>query len=261
MGQVPHRAKIPALPGHYGIVGDGRLARHLAHYFTLSGVPFRQWSRRAAEGRLPEEMLADCTRIIVAISDGAIEPFVRDARARAPEWAAARGWVHCSGALSTDLAWGMHPLSTFAGELFDLATYRHIPFICDREAPDFREVFPALINPAYRLRRADRPRYHALCVLAGNFTTLLWQKLAHDFERDLGLPFDAARPYLAQVAINLARDPDGALTGPLARGDRATIARHRAVLDGDPFRAVYEAFVRATRPDLLVPEPKPEAQP
>ena len=43
MRQVP----TPATSS-LGIVGDGRVARHLHHYFTLLNRPFRTWSRRSA---------------------------------------------------------------------------------------------------------------------------------------------------------------------------------------------------------------------
>ena len=36
-----------------------------------------------------------------------------------------------------------------------------------------------------------------------------------------------------------------ALTGPLSRGDTETIVLHLKTLAGDPFQAVYAAFVRA----------------
>ena len=36
-----------------------------------------------------------------------------------------------------------------------------------------------------------------------------------------------------------------ALTGPLARGDAATIAANLTALEGDPFHEVYSAFARA----------------
>ena len=49
---------------------------------------------------------------------------------------------------------------------------------------------------------------------------------------------------MAQVAANLMDDPGRALTGPLARGDAQAIAANLSALEGDPFHAVYSAFVR-----------------
>ena len=48
----------------------------------------------------------------------------------------------------------------------------------------------------------------------------------------------------ARVAANLMNDGDGALTGPLVRGDAAAIGRNLRALAEDPFRDVYSAFAR-----------------
>jgi len=95
-----------------------------------------------------------------------------------------------------------------------------------------------------RTTEGERPYYHALCVMAGNFSTILWRKLFEEFETRLNLPPSAAHPYLAQVAGNLMRDPSRALTGPLARGDAQAVAANLGALEGDPFHAVYSAFVK-----------------
>ena len=70
MRQVP----TPATSS-LGIVGDGRVARHLHHYFTLLNRPVRTWSRRSA-AISPVEALGVLTQILVLIPDAAIEPFV-----------------------------------------------------------------------------------------------------------------------------------------------------------------------------------------
>ena len=88
-------------------------------------------------------------------------------------------------------------------------------------------------------------------MLAGNFTYVLWTKLFSDFESRLGLPREAAIPYLRTIASNLSGGRADALTGPLTRGDSETVAANLAALQGDPFQDVYRAFVQAIAPDLL----------
>src|SRR5258706_16468591 len=61
------------------LVGDGRLARHLTRYFEQLGLSHATWSRRGqAEGRCAEldALVHAGTRALLAISDGAIEPFI-----------------------------------------------------------------------------------------------------------------------------------------------------------------------------------------
>ena len=80
--------------------------------------------------------------------------------------------------------------------------------------------------------------------MAGNFSTLLWSKAFTDFEQRLGLPASVLHPYLESITANL-EGSDAPLTGPLARGDVATVERHLDALDGDPYAGVYRAFVDA----------------
>jgi hypothetical protein len=234
VGQVP---EIDATP--IGIVGDGRVARHFRHYLSLLGRPVRAWSRRASTCS-PAEALSGCRTIAILISDGAIVPFVE----AWPELRARR-LVHFSGSLVTPLAAAAHPLMTFGTDLYDLDTYRTIPFVMDRGGPGIADLFPGLPNPSYALPAAERPFYHALCVLAGNCSTLLWTKFFEELQTRFGIPAAAAHPYLSRLTSNLLADAGTALTGPLARGDTSTIAANLRALEGDPFHAVYAAFVRA----------------
>jgi predicted short-subunit dehydrogenase-like oxidoreductase (DUF2520 family) len=134
---------------------------------------------------------------------------------------------------------------TFGPELYDLDTYRSIPFICERGGVSFHRVFPTLVNPVHAISPADKPLYHALCVLSGNFTTVLWAKAMRDFENRLGLPRKSLAPFLERTAENTLAAGGTALTGSLARGERGTIERDLAALDGDAFAGVYRAVARA----------------
>ena len=234
MGQVPSLSTAPL-----GIVGDGRVARHFHHYFDLLSLPVRGWSRRAPH-RSPVEALAPCDTVLVLIADSAIEPFI------AAWWPLTRHrLVHCSGSLVTSAAECAHPLMTFGPDLYDLATYQSIPFVLDTGGTPFHELLSGLPNPSFTIAASDRPAYHAHCVMAGNFSILLWRKLFDYLGGRLGIPESAAHPFLMQTTRNLMADGSGALTGPLVRGDAATIAANLTALEGDPFRDVYSACARA----------------
>ena len=231
MRQVPTSAAPP-----FGIVGNGRVARHLHHYFTLLGLPVSAWSRNG-RGPSPPETLAACQTVLILIPDGEIVPFI-------DTWPALqqKRLVHCSGRLVTGAAEGAHPLMTFGPALYDLEAYRAIPFVLDTGGTPFSTLLPGLPNRSFTIPAADRPYYHALCVIAGNFSTLLWVKLFDELEGRFGIPASAAHPYLKRMAANLVADGHGALTGPLARGDAKTIAANLTALEGDPYHAVYAAF-------------------
>jgi 2-dehydropantoate 2-reductase len=133
---------------------------------------------------------------------------------------------------------------TFGHELDDLATYFRIPFILDSGGTPFHQLLPGPPNPSFTIPAAERPYYHALCVMAGNFSTILWLKLFDELEVRFGIPGSGAHQYLAQMAANLLTDAGRSLTGPLSRGDSETIDANLKALDGDPFHGIYHAFVR-----------------
>ncbi len=225
----------------YLLIGNGRLARHFQHYFSLLGVSFEAW-HRPQEWALLQQKIRASTHILLLISDQAIEPFID---ALDPAVLKSKTLIHCSGSLSTDKAFSAHPLMTFSHSLYSEAQYRAIPFIIDEAALPFHQLLPQLPNPHVRLRGELKAKYHALCVLAGNFSTLLWQKLFHDFEKELALPQEMAHPYLHQLVHNWCEDPDNALTGPLVRNDTGTLSKNLEALENDPFHPVYQAFVKA----------------
>jgi predicted short-subunit dehydrogenase-like oxidoreductase (DUF2520 family) len=234
MRQVPHTDSPPI-----GIAGDGRVARHFIHYFTQLGIHVRTWSRRGGPVS-PLEAFSGCGTILLLLRDDAIADFVH-------AWPALRAsrLVHCSGSLRTPVAESAHPLMMFAEQLYDLDLYRRIPFIVDAGGTPFHQLLPGLPNPSFAIPPEEKAYYHALCVMAGNFSTLLWARLFDQFEARLAIPASAALPYMEQIAANLHSDGGRALTGPLVRGDTGTIAANLRALEGDPFHAVYAAFARA----------------
>jgi 2-dehydropantoate 2-reductase len=236
MGQVP-----------YGIIGDGRLARHLIHYFNLQGIPYQQWSHKgptAQAGTSAVQALSGCRTILLAIQDSAIENVAREFLA-VDGTATQQRLVHFSGALVTRLATGMHPLMTFSTGFYDLSEYQKMAFVCEEGEPKFQDVFPKLKNPHYVIRKDQKAFYHALCVMSGNFSVILWQKLFEEFRTKLGIPAEAAFPYLERMTRNLQGDSRAALTGPLQRKDLQTIHKNLESLDGDSFRGIYQAFASA----------------
>lgn len=233
--------QVPANdPSAIGIVGNGRTARHFRHYFGLLGIPFTTWSRTESPTISPPDALGGCATVLLLIRDDAIVPFIE-------AWPALqhKRIVHCSGSLVTPHAIGAHPLMTFGPVLYEMAEYRTIPFVLDTSQTRLADLLPGLPNPWFTIPPSDRPYYHALCVMAGNFSVILWGKLFDELERRFGIPRSAAFPYLQRVTANLVTDAGGALTGPLSRGDAQAIAANLSALEGDPFRAVYAAFVRA----------------
>lgn len=234
MGQVPA----------YLIIGDGRVARHVRHYLSLLGVSHDTWHRAQPLTDLASR-LATATHILVLIKDDAIALFVQEYLSNTTAQK-----IHFSGALVMPGAVGAHPLMTFGQDLYTLEKYKSIPFVLDEGAPDLATLLPGLPNPFAYLPFSQKAKYHAMCVLAGNFSCLLWQKFFSTLENDFSMPVNIGLPYLLQQTENIARDYKTALTGPLARGDAATLQKNIDALTGDAFQAVYQSFVDAYRREL-----------
>jgi 2-dehydropantoate 2-reductase len=224
------------------LIGRGRLATHLGRYFEQLGMRHTVWSRRLeAEKLCPrlDALIEPGTRALLAISDGAIEPFVQ----RHPELGKTVR-IHFSGRLASPLAIGAHPLFSFAGTFYERELYERIPFVIDQGCPPLASLIPGLPNPSFFIDPERRERYHALCVLAGNFTTLLWRKLFFELDAELGMPREQVLPYFESIARGLG-GTGLSLSGPLSRGDRTTLQRNLEALKSDPFEQVYSAFVSA----------------
>lgn len=222
---------------HYLIIGNGRAARHFEHYLHLLTLPCQRWDRSQPLDSL-HKAATWATHILLLISDPAIDRFALTHLA-----AYNKIMVQFSGQLISQYAHGAHPLMTFNTALYDVDSYTAIPFVVEESAPAFSELLPGLPNAHVIIKEADKIKYHALCVLAGNFSCLLWQKLFSSFETDLKLPAEIAHPYLKQITQNLLTSPESALTGPLVRNDTDTLKKHLATLAMDPFQTVYQSFI------------------
>lgn len=228
----------------YLIVGSGKVAKHFAHYFTLKQIPFNAWSRKSGTTSELQTLALQSDVILLLITDSAIDPFIEN-----NSFLKEKKLVHFSGALSTQKAYGAHPLMTFSNSLYDLDTYEKIPFVVDLPS-QFIRIFPQLKNPNYEIEASKKPLYHALCVLSGNFTVLLWQKAFQAFQNQLALPPQILKPYLEQVSKNIISNPEESLTGPLARRDVLTLRKNLDALKNDPFQKVYKSFIESVAPEI-----------
>lgn len=220
----------------YTIIGDGRAARHMMHYLTLLNIPFYQWSRKKNNDL--ERCVMASQRILLLISDAALTPFLHQYPILSNKMV-----IHFSGALNIQNAYTAHPLTSFSEELFDLERYQKIPFFLEIGSPDLTELLPGLSNPQFCIPAELKSLYHSLCVISGNFTTLLWQKFFKELEQTFNVPKEAALPYLEIITRNLQINHQNALTGPLARGDFITMQKNLEALGNDPIAKIYRAFI------------------
>lgn len=222
----------------YLIIGSGRLVFHFCNYLRLLNLSFIQWSRKNNTPLQLKKFSKECTHVLLLINDDAIEDFVLN-----NSFLQNKCCVHCSGSLALNNIYSAHPLMTFGKQPYDLTTYLHMPFILEENSPEFENLLPGLSNKSYKIPGHLKSFYHALCVISGNFTCLLWQKFFSELETTFNLPREIGYPYLKQVVKNLQQQSPNTLTGPLVRGDWQTIKANLDALHNDSYREVYQAFV------------------
>ena len=229
------KTKISSKPS-YAIIGQGRLGKHLANYFTLLNIEFIAWDYRKDKNL--DEVIEKSEIILLAIPDKFIDSFIRDNIKLQHKVC-----IHFSGALVSDLALGFHPLMTFSDEMYTKEQYNSILFVGDDENIRFKDIFPQLPNASAYIPKQEKCYYHAMCVLANNFSTILWQKFCYEMESRFDIPQKFMREFTNQTMLNIMNDYKQALTGPLTRNDQVTITNNLKALENDEFKDVFQSFV------------------
>jgi predicted short-subunit dehydrogenase-like oxidoreductase (DUF2520 family) len=210
------------------VVGRGRVGGSLSSAAEVAGIDVRLVGR--------DEEIGEAGAILLCVPDDAIAA----ASERVAGSAALVG--HVSGASTLDVlaaardrgasTFSLHPLQTFAdGETAVSGTPTAIAG-SDSDALSFaRSLGEALGMRPFEVPEESRAAYHAAAAMASNLLVALEESAAELVER---LGIEDARELLAplvlRTAANWAERGPAALTGPIARGDRATVERHRAAL-------------------------------
>ena len=230
-----------SLPERCAIVGAGRLGHALAGALGEAGV--------AIEGPLGRGAVPQAGVVLLCVPDGEI-------RAAAAPMPAQALIGHCSGAttlepLSPHEGFSLHPLMTvpeggtapFAGAGCAVAG------TTERALRTATALAHALGMRPVEVADEDRAAYHAAASIAANFLVTL-EGAAERLAATAGVPRELLVP-LAEAALRnwAERGAEHALTGPVARGDEATIARQRAAIEerAPDLLDAFDALVAASR--------------
>jgi predicted short-subunit dehydrogenase-like oxidoreductase (DUF2520 family) len=216
------------------VFGAGQLGRCLARGLRAAGVAV---TLRAARRGWPRRLAAPL--VVLAVRDGQIAGQAA-ALATATRLGPGVAVVHCAGALGVEAlaalvgraALGkMHPLVSVAGRSPSALAGGWVGVAGDRLAVRrARGVARALGMRPVDVSGVDPLLYHAAAVMvAGGGAALVAG--ASTLLASAGVPREQATamlaPLLASTAANIRRlGLPRALTGPLRRGDRATVAAH-----------------------------------
>jgi predicted short-subunit dehydrogenase-like oxidoreductase (DUF2520 family) len=222
------------------VIGPGRLGRALAHALAAAGC---RVTGPLGRGAAPTGVDA----VLVCVPDAAIA----EAAALIPPGPLVG---HCSGAsglgiLAGHEAFSLHPLMTVpeTGATFAGATAA-IAGCTERARACARDLAGRLGMAAVEVADEDRPAYHAAASIASNFLVAL-EVAAERLAATAGIDRAALAPLVRAAVENWARDGERALTGPIARGDEATVARQRAaVAERTPeLLGLWDALAGVTR--------------
>jgi predicted short-subunit dehydrogenase-like oxidoreductase (DUF2520 family) len=155
--------------------------------------------------------------------------------------------AHLAGSLGLDVLAphprraSVHPLVALPDPELGATRLRGATFAVAGD-PVAEDVVRALGGRAFTVDDDHRAAYHAAaCIASNHLVALLGQ--AERVAATAGVPLDAYLDLVRATVENVAAlGPARALTGPAARGDTATLERHRAVLDATE-RPAYDAMV------------------
>lgn len=219
------------------VIGPGRLGRVLAAALRASGF--------TVQGPLSRtDAIRDVDIAILTVPDAAIPQAASYARPHATLLG------HTSGA--TDLEhvdFSIHPLQTFTGTEPAEVFHGIGAAIAGRTPEDektARQLAEALGMTPFRVEDEDRASYHAAASFASNFVLTVLDA-AEQLATQAGIenPRDLLAPLVRQTVDNWHHQgAPAALTGPIARGDDATVAKHRAAA---PDTDLFDALAAATK--------------
>ena len=156
--------------------------------------------------------------------------------------------LHLSGALTSDTLTdaadlgadicAMHPIQTLAEPLEGARLLESAWYCLEGPAPAIelaRRLTQSLSGRILTVAKTDKALYHAALCVASNYLVVL-EKLAVEMLVEAGVEPVAALPALMPLirgaADNLAQcGLPTALTGPISRGDTATVVQHLRVID------------------------------
>lgn len=254
MTETTRRAFALVGPGRAGTTISLALAMAGHQPVAVAGRDADAASTQALAARLgaPAVAIADAARdadlVVIATPDAAIEA---TAHALVTALRAGALVVHLSGARGLDALaaiastrpdvriGALHPLQSLRGKDDVDALRGAWAAVC---GPD--EVAALAIDMGlspFHVADADRPRYHAAACVASNHLVALLGQVAR-LAADAGVPLEAFAPLVRSAMENaFSVGPAAALTGPVARGDVATVQTHLDALP-DAERAAYRAL-------------------
>jgi predicted short-subunit dehydrogenase-like oxidoreductase (DUF2520 family) len=242
-----------------GFIGAGKVATAFGRYLHTKGVPISGYfdhhpEKKAHAGRQTRsvafqssaDLSAHSDLLFITTRDDQIEGACRQL-CRENSIASRHLVGHMSGAHSSRLlsdarnlgatVFSLHPLQAFADETESLAALPETWFSLEGDSASLDPVIDLLVRMGNRyltLSPEHKSLYHLSACMLSNYLVTLADGAMAALEQagiDPREGFRAMRPLMDGTLSNIAQlGPARALTGPIARGDAGTVARHMAAL-------------------------------
>lgn len=259
-----------------GIIGAGKVgvvlgaALRAAEHQVVGVHAVSEASKERAEMLLPgvpvleiPEILRRAELVLLAVPDDVLADLV-EGLAAAGHWQAGQLVVHTAGRYGTKvlepatragaIALAIHPAMTFTGMSMDLERLNDCAFgvtASNMVLPIAQALVVEMGGEPVAIAEEDRAIYHAALAHASNhLVTIAGQAAGLLAGIGVERPDRVLSALMRASLENALASGEGALTGPVARGDVQTVAEHRTALGradiGQDTREGYLAMSRAT---------------
>ncbi len=254
-------------PNGFALIGPGRAGTAIGVALVRAGRPCvgvagrhpGAPSTRHLAGRLdapattPNDAVAHADLVVLATPDRTLDALAGEL---APAVAPGALVVHLSGARGVD---ALTPIVTTRADV-EVGALHPLQTLTGADAPDaLIGAWAAVAGPAavndlatqlglrpFTVPDARRAAYHAAAAVASNHLVALLGQVER-LAADADVPLAAFEP-LVRTSVDhvFAVGPAAALTGPVARGDAATVAGHLDAI-ADSERPAYRALAESAR--------------
>lgn len=240
-----------------GIVGAGKVGCSIGKYLREHDIPVAGYCSKRKESvdfaatftntkafTSLRELLAQSEIVFITTPDDVVEEVWESMQQESIQ---NKIICHFSGSLSSAVfsnrkekgvsACSIHPMFAFSNKFTSYEQLNQVIFTMEGDGKALnvvRAVFQKAGNKVCVIDPESKARYHAAASMISNMMIGLYQ-MGRNMLTDCGFSPEDARELMeplvrGNVEALLATSPEQALTGPIERGDEATIAKHLSVL-------------------------------
>jgi predicted short-subunit dehydrogenase-like oxidoreductase (DUF2520 family) len=255
------------------IIGAGNLGTSLGYALSKKGYNIKALSCRSLkslkesqriirEGKTSTDNIQTAKQgniLFICVPDGEIVKIVKELSGGQLSWRE-KYVFHCSGLLPSEvmkplktrgaLTASLHPIQSFSQKKGDLKQFEGIYFGLegdDKALKLAQKIVGSLGGHSIHIRAQDKPIYHAACSVASNFFVVLLDT-AVSLLKHIGLEqkqaFKAVMPLIQGTLRNVKEfNTEGALTGPVIRGEQESVEKHLDALRKFPgYHEMYHSL-------------------